>query len=249
MITKNLDAFDPYWEADDELAYFVEDLKTRGIDIGEESAGKTKRPAISFSGFYSQGDGLAFDAAINWPVFLETHPEFKDKFPLTYLVVVANPSTIHWWTERYQRGNNMVSDWCTDGMIDYGFFEGEDYDDIEGMKGEESDRDEYLLQVCQNEADRMYEALEADYDASCKDQREQEIERLKAEYKEPLRKYLALMLLEGESFYRARGYDIVQDQDEIELADLDELGLIEYQRMENRTLKYSVTAKGKELLL
>ena len=60
----------------DMLEWFAEDAKTRGIDIPYESARRQVKgevacyvPTISFSGFYSQGDGLAFNCTINWPVF------------------------------------------------------------------------------------------------------------------------------------------------------------------------------------
>lgn len=62
----NTDAVD-WWDGIYEM--FIEECKGQGVDIEERA--HSRRPAIYFSGFWSQGDGACFEGQVgDWPKFL-----------------------------------------------------------------------------------------------------------------------------------------------------------------------------------
>lgn len=257
-LTEGVDNCADDWDADYDLEYFVEDAATRGIDICQDSRTTSKGkhynvPAISYSGFWSQGDGLAFDCKINWPVFFEAHPDFKEALPEWYLLLVANPSFVFGGTKRHGRDSNCMEiaiDTDTDDVVERGFFAGHDMNEllesIDGLMPLE----DYVLDACKSEASDMYESLESSYEHECEYQKEQYLETIIEENAELLARFLArVLLLRGATFelkwVNELLYDVEdEDGDEIDAEDLELLGLIEHAGKG----VWQVTDKGKELV-
>jgi len=232
-ITRGIDSLYPeydWWDL--EFECFKEDLATRGIVIGTDIRGKNRKgetilePAISFSGFYSQGDGLAFDATIDWAKFLETHSSFAEQLPEWYLLLAANPNDVIASTKRNTRHNNQMGVSCewnsaSPFEVEHGFFAGMIEDELPMTLAE---LEEWVLGACEAEATKMYESLESTYEAECEYLREQEVESLIEENLDAVREALAMF---------------PEEHDEVDLQDLRELGLAE---------RRDLTPRGKELL-
>ena len=253
-LTNNLD--DGYPEYDwyeSEFDYFVEDAATRGIDIALANRNrKSREHGISFSGFWSQGDGLAFDATINWPVFIEKNPRFKINLPEWFLVIVANPDFIQGGVKRSGRNENIMSiniDINSSDPIESGFFAGVEIGSIPQLYFEALELE--VLHICEAEARQMYKSLEATYIGECAYIKDQRIENILEENKVQLQKCLAVLLFSGESFTNAQACTALDfDDNWIDQNDLNCLGLTEYRRVgEPGAIRgLQVTEKGKELL-
>lgn len=256
-LTKGADGYAEYWDGDYDLEYFVEDAALRGIDICSDTRrthnGKSHSvPAISYSGFYSQGDGLAFDCKINWPAFFEAHPDFKEALPEWYLLLVANPSFVFGGTKRHGRDSNCMEiaiEADTDDVVERGFFEGHDMNEllesIDGLMPLE----DYVLDACEREANDMYRTLESSYEQECEYQKEQQVETIIEENAELLARVLARVLLRGATFERKWVNELLYevedvDGEEVDVEDLELLGLIEHVGKG----VWQVTDKGKELV-
>ena len=241
----------PDWDwYTEELAFYVEDAKTRGIEIGEERSSRQPtngmyvryEPAISFSGFYSQGDGLAFDADINWPVFFEANPSFRVEAPEWFLLLVSNPSYVIGGVTRSGRnstGMSIAIDTDYNDVVECGYFAGVRVEAEEGGLPELylEPLEEAVLSICRDEATKMYHGLEEVYESECEYMREQQVETIKEEYEE-LIKAVLLLLPEG-LFTRADVADAIDEnyEYEIDFEDLDNLGLIEHVSHGNYKLK------------
>ena len=233
----------------DMLKWFAEDAKTRGIDISYEAAGRQVKgkvacyaPTISFSGFYSQGDGLAFNCTINWPVFFETHEDFATSLPEWYLIISANPDIVGVGMTRNSRHEHQMSAYSEDesDTIEKGFFAGME---IEDTKLSFIDLEKYIEDVCEAEAMRMYTALEDEYDHQCEDIKERRIENTIEEHKDELHKVICWLLMQGDTFKTTALY-IEEVSEDVCFSDLSDLGLVAHA---GHNL-WQVTDKGKELL-
>lgn len=202
---------------EDTLDCFAEEAKGKGIDIALERDGT---PAISFSGFWSQGDGLAFDADINWPAFFDAHPGLKTEYMNWYLVLSANPDYMQTSVYRSNRGNNMYisSEGDPEVTIEEGFFAGVDATTIEFEDGFE----DAVFSACADEADRIYMALEKEYEAQWDDEAYQVKERWLEEHGALLHTLLWPLSTTG-IFTRA---DIFHE--DIDFDDLDTLDLLKH---------------------
>lgn len=230
LITRDLDENSyPDWDWwEDEIDYLVEQAATRGIDIGTDtvrSRGKTlAQPAVSFSGFYSQGDGLAFDATINWPIFFEAHSDFKEKHINWFLLLVSNPDYFDVGVHRYNgRSNNMWAELENNypDIIECGFFAGLEMEANEGQMPllDGSALERYILEACEEEAADMYRALEAVYEAEREYTNKCRVEILLEEHQEQLKELLWCLPAE---FSLA-----AIEHETIDWDDLDTLGLVE----------------------
>ena len=227
-LTRHLDSIYPeydWWGSD--LDFFVDDLATRGIMIGTEQhrypSGKIMNsPAISFSGFSSQGDGLAFDCDIDWAVFCETHPDMAEQITEWWLLLSTNPSVILAGTRRHSRGNSMsfTMDYeAYEDTVEHGFFAGMD---VEELPVVDAALDTYMTGALEDEADEMYCSLERQYDSECEYLREQEIETIKADCAEEL---AAAMHALPDVVSRRAADEILGEFTDIDFTDLEELGL------------------------
>lgn len=215
------------WYAD-MLWDFVSDAATRGIHIETEQLRRGNNgPAISFRGFWSQGDGLAFDSTIDWPVFFEANPSFKNQHTSAYLLLVANPKLANMRTVRTGRdGVSMDTefecDFYDDEVIESGFFEGSTV----GYVVNEIEFDkvgDYIKSICYSEAGSMYNKLEAEYEFQIEDAQQQVREQIVEELRDDL-KLILTELAQCELFKRQAVHD------DIEWSDLDELKLIDHSR-------------------
>ena len=216
------------------LETFVDEASLQGISIGSDKHG----PDIQFSGFYSQGDGLAFAAHTHWPVFIEAHPTFQTELPEWYLVLSADPSVASVSTS-VTRGNNLQMNSRVDDLypICGGFFDGMLINDVPVNDGE---LERYVKSVCEAEASRMYKELEAEYEYQIEQRIEQVKEEIIEENIDDVRSVLASLLFQGETFQPRL---LIIDSD-ITPYGLDLLGLTE--RVNGRM--WRVTDKGKEVL-
>lgn len=221
QITRGIDqveVWDNWYE--DSLDHFVEEAKEKGIEIGSERNGK---PAISFSGFWSQGDGLAFDADINWPVFFDAHPELKTEYVDWYLLLSANPKYFYTCVRRERRNDLYMQasvSWDDyPDKVEYGFFAGLDVED-ELPELYSAALEATVLSVCEDEAHRMHKALEEEHEAQLEYEVELAKEAMVEEYKAALRSILWPLSTTG-AFTRADVY-----HDEVDFADLMTLDLV-----------------------
>lgn len=241
----------PDWEwYEDSLDYYVEDLKAKGIEIDEEKAGTRRdgkailKPAISFSGFCSQGDGLAFDCRINWPVFFEAHPSFKGQMPEWYLLLSANPDYFDVGTRRHGRDSNCMSAWSEEDfpdVVENGFFAGmEMFGEVPELST--TDLEDWILDVCQYEAHKMYKGLEEEYDQCCESEKERRCEEFVEENRDVLARCVAALMLEDEIRNNTSCVGEASEG-EISFSDLNELGLVEH----TRGGVWQITTEGKKL--
>lgn len=228
QLTNRLGEAYPDWDwFDSDFYYFVEYLKARGIVVEKETHKTSTSPAISFSGFWSQGDGLAFDCDIDWPVFCATHPDMLDALPVWYLLLCCNPAYVSAGSKRDSRGNTMsvgVDHNDVDDLIEHGFFAGQSVDEVV-LNSTDRELEEYLKDVLEAEASGMYKSLEKTYEAECEYLKEQEIASLREEHDELLVKALALL---PETFTRREAIGLLDDADDLDFEDLDVLGLIRH---------------------
>jgi hypothetical protein len=233
-ITKDLDSLYPdyqWWESD--MDFFVSDLEAKGVKIGTDSrTGRLGKeivePAISFSGFCSQGDGLAFDCTIDWTVFFHAHPEFAEQMPHWYLLLVANPFMVEVNSIRHSRGNSMsvnvgYNAYYEDdhGAVTDGFFAGVQTDELPMT---ESSLETYMYEYLDGEASRMYRELESTYDSECEYMRDQRKEELKEQYADNIS---AAMSALPDVFTRTHAEECLDAvEGVVDFADLDELGYV-----------------------
>lgn len=214
-----------WWDGD--LDYYAEELRLRGINITNEHhrypSGKViESPAISFSGFSSQGDGLAFDCSIDWEVFCQTHPLMAEELTEWWLLLSTNPDLIIACTRRHSRGNLMSFDMDYSAeydVVQHGFFAGMDVSDLPVVDAQLYN---WMTRVLEDEADDMYRLLEKTYDAECEYLREQEIEAIKEEHAETLAEAMRAL---PDVVTRREADEILSGFTEIDFSDLEELGL------------------------
>lgn len=215
-----------WWDSD--MGFFVEDLAARGIRITNDRirypSGKTmEQPAISFSGFSSQGDGLAFDCTIDWDVFCKTHQKMAEDITEWFLLLSTNPDLITAGTSRDRRYYSMTFQMDYNAAygdtVEHGFFAGVDTQDLPVI---DSKLDSWMSEELEDEADTMYRILEKTYDAECEFMREQEIENIKDEHADALAEAMRVL---PDVVTRRVADEILSGFTEIDFADLDELGL------------------------
>jgi len=233
-ITKDLDSLYPdydWWDSD--MEFFVNDLEAKGVKIGTDTRtgrlGKTySEPAISFSGFCSQGDGLAFDCTIDWATFFQANPEFAEQMPHWYLLLVANPFMVEVNSTRHNRGNCMTVNveynaYYDDdnGAVTDGFFAGVQTDELPMT---DASLETYMTEHLEGEASRMYRELENTHDSECEFMRDQRKEELREQYADNIS---AAMRILPDVFTRTEAEERLDAvEGDVDFADLDELGFV-----------------------
>ena len=248
ILTAGLQEVHPYdgWY-ESELDFHVDRLAAEGICIGEDRVG-TRSPGygVSFSGFYSQGDGLAFDSTVDWPKFIEANPSFKEQMPVWFLLLAANPNYFKVGTVRNPRWDNTmrssVDDEDVETVVEHGFFAGVEIDSIKGL--DIPDLEQYYKDACVSEARNIYNILEEVFESECEYLQEQQMEQLIEKNTDFLKLIIGKLLLEGATFNtfktRTMGGGLSVDTEDLEV-----LGLI---KAAPRWPIGSVTQKGKDLL-
>jgi hypothetical protein len=138
------------------LEQFVTDMEELGIDI-EQTRGKKNQHEIHFSGFYSQGDGLAFSAGIDIPKFLKSHKATKEYW-LLYTNLLRDNISLTVWVKESGRYFSMVSDFDLD-IWNIG-------NDARANKIQKMSEDftEWILDICRDHASDLYRELEKEYE-------------------------------------------------------------------------------------
>jgi len=223
LITKGLDTveiFDFWYE--DVLEVLADEAREKGIEIQTD---RRNKPEISFSGFWSQGDGLAFDADVDWVKFFEAHPKIKEEHVDWYMLLSANPMDLGYSWRRHGRNSNSLiggleGGWgFGDDLVEYGFFTGERWDNVLENRDEKS-FDADMLSAGEDEAHRMYKALEDEYEFQLEQERERLKEDLIEEYIDAIR--AALHPLATSGYF---GREAVES-DVVDFRDMDELDLV-----------------------
>ena len=257
ILTRGFDEIYPEYDwCSDTLEEFAEELEAKGIDIDRGKPNKRGycAPEITWSGFSSQGDGLAFDSRIRWEKFIEHHPDMKEKLPQWYLLLVANPDYVYGGTStRNRRCNSMTTslDVAATDIVEEGFFAGVP---IEEVPVDITDLEEYVQEVCEEEADRMYKGLEEEYEWLVESEKEHAVEYYLEENRAVLQLCIGKLLLLGDSFTRPACLAVIDEMQEdgeetFDWDDLYALGLIEASDWVLEAHgNYRVTAEGKEFM-
>ena len=249
-LTYNLDE-DCYpdwdWSADSLLAY-QEMYGEYGILINDDHhknrhSKHYSTPAISFSGFHSQGDGLAFDAVIQWVPFFEKHSSLKTEYLNWYLLLSANPDYVFGGTKRSNRSNNMTVDISIEApeVIENGFFAGMRCD-LEELGCDWRALEEMVKDICESAADRMYRELEEEYESICEGMKQDRIDAIIEENQVHLAPMLETVDVLG-TFTKAQANQIWAD-DEADFSDMVELDLV----VHVGAGEYQVSISGKKLI-
>ena len=174
-----------YWEAD--LEYAVGLATDRGFKLTEKD--------IGYSGFWSQGDGLAFSSRIDWDKFLAYHKTFAEELPVWYLIITANASDVRVRTILDSRHNGATVDIELDfahDIIESGLLAGECVDDI-GLSWKELE--DFIESAHNDVAHDMYKSLQDDYEYCEQAQREGIKEEILEEFREELTEFLNKLVL------------------------------------------------------
>jgi hypothetical protein len=254
MLTKGFDSiYLAYDWASYSLEEFAKELEAKGIGIERCKPNKNGycAPDIEWSGFSSQGDGLAFSSRIRWENFIEHHPDMKEQIPQWYLLLVANPDYVYGGTSVNGRGTNITASLDIDSVyiVESGFFAGVP---IAEVPVDITDLEEYVQAVCEEEANRMYKRLEEEHDWRIESEKERAIEHCLTENRELLQLCIGKLLLLGDSFTRPECLSVIDEvQEDIEETfdwdDLYALVLIE-SNYSSGNYNYQVTTEGKEFM-
>lgn len=254
MLTKGFDSiYLAYDWASYSLEEFVKELEAKGIDIERCKPNKNGycAPDIVWSGFGSQGDGLAFSSRIRWEKFIEHHPDMKEQIPQWYLLLVANPDYVYGGTSTNMRGTNMTTalDVESTYIVESGFFAGVPIAEVPIYI---PDLQEYVQEVCEEEANRVYKRLEEEHDWLVESEKERAIEYCLEENREMIQLCIGKLLLLGDSFTRPECLSVIDEVQEgvdetFDWDDLYELVLIE-SNYGNVDYNYRVTTEGKEFM-
>ena len=155
-----------WWEGDYTIEWFLE--KQNEIDILDIDS-----KDISWSGFYSQGDGLAFDARVDVLAFMRLKGYDKTHMPL-YLDMEnygarAGVTRSSRYCNYFSQGANI--DFEVGACAPAGVFSGmeqEDWDELvyEQWRYFEDDLADEIHEYASDVARELYRALEEDYTAS-----------------------------------------------------------------------------------
>ena len=121
---------------------------------------------ISFSGFYSQGDGATFDGQVDMPTYMELQG-LHETYPALYLAVVDDGSRIG--VRQNHRGNMEIYNYhvYANQTAPSGVFENLDqqaWEELIDEQEREVDFDDAVLKFCRGLADELYKDLEAEYE-------------------------------------------------------------------------------------
>jgi len=151
--------------ADHVYEWFEDKLAERGISWSTEFNTNTKqdRRDMSWSGFWSQGDGFAFGGELRNQDFRIYAPE--KKYPMIHKLLDEGGFLKMWWETGFR--NNQRSEIITDGET-FGQIHDEDHPLVEIWDSElekeletiESDLDEDVDSLCY----MMYKKLEEEHD-------------------------------------------------------------------------------------
>jgi len=234
-ITADVDSGYPDYDwYDSELEYWQEQLRAQGINISDEvhkghSGKEYRQPAVSFSGFYSQGDGLAFDCSVSWSEFFAVNPSFAEQLPEWFLLLSANPDIVEVSSTRNSRGNTMRIDVdyrleqeAADGCVANGFFAGVPTDELPLVF---RDLEEWMDQYLDHVASDMYQSLQDLYESECEYIKEQGCEDIREQYATEIQ--AALSILPSVFASRTAAVTALYESGlEIDFEDLETLGYI-----------------------
>lgn len=143
-----------WWE------YTYDDFKatcaTKGVSVSD----------MTFSGFWSQGDGAAFAGHVCIPTFMEQQG-LDEKYPALYIAAKNDGSYVR---VRFTRGNNMqCADYamCGNQTEPAGVFDGLDQETWEALVDEQdgdANLEKDIMEFCEDLAHDLYTALEAEHD-------------------------------------------------------------------------------------
>lgn len=158
-----------WWEGDDTIAWHIETnmVNPIGWDIDPKD--------VAWSGFHSQGDGLAFDASVHVTEYME----FKG-YDVTHNALyldILNYGIVRATVKRGNRYSNYMQDeaecedYCTGNTEPTGIYQNLEQDAWDELVYEQYDdlMDTMLKEIgedAQEHARDMYRALESDYEAS-----------------------------------------------------------------------------------
>jgi hypothetical protein len=230
------------------LECFQEEAEALGVEISTE---RDKTPAISFSGFWSQGDGLSFDAYIRVEKFLEANKGFQEKLPKWFLFLVANPDAVNISCSRHSHHSHtmsvLIDDYIHDNFVQ-GFFAGvDDYDLNNQLSFMELEH--YMVDYFNTMAKGFYDRLEKEYEYQLEFERERIKENFIDKYEEEIREVLVACMLCGEKFTLEDCERILWELD-ITLSELKEIEFVDYHHKPTTKVDYyyKVTDKGKEFV-
>jgi len=148
-------AFDYDWW-DDVYEYFKETCDGLGIRVDQ----------ITFSGFWSQGDGAAFDGRVDLTKFME-HKGLHIEHPALYLAVKDDGS---YFIVRCSRTNDMRGgeyECYVNQTAPSGIFEGLDqeaWEELVDAQEEDAQLEDAALEYCQELAGGLYRDLKIAYE-------------------------------------------------------------------------------------
>jgi hypothetical protein len=138
--------------------WFIEKMNDMGIEIDNDRRNKNK-PDITWSGFYSQGDGLSFGAYVNVLKFMQFY-KLSKKYWSLYLNIKNENLCPNMGIKNHDRYYNMsvhydihISNW--DVIPD------EKYNKLHHDLDELS---EVILDICRDAASDFYRDLENEYE-------------------------------------------------------------------------------------
>jgi hypothetical protein len=175
----------------------------------------------------------------------------KEQIPQWYLLLVANPDYVYGGTSTNMRGTNMTTalDVESTYIVESGFFAGVPIAEVPIYI---PDLQEYVQEVCEEEANRVYKRLEEEHDWLVESEKERAIEYCLEENREMIQLCIGKLLLLGDSFTRPECLSVIDEVQEgvdetFDWDDLYELVLIE-SNYGNVDYNYRVTTEGKEFM-
>jgi hypothetical protein len=177
-----------WWEGDETINWYIETNMT-ARDAVEATETEAAQPArigwhidpkdISWSGFYSQGDGLAFDASVHLTEYMEL--KGYDVTHNALYLDILNYGIVHARVSRgYRQSNHMrdeaeCEDYYTGNTEPAGIYQHLETEDWDALVQEQYDdlMDSMLKEIgeeAQDHARSMYRELENDYEASTSEQ-------------------------------------------------------------------------------
>jgi len=157
VLQKYVDNYLNYDWWDSTYDFWVDELEKFGIT--------TTLNDISYSGFWSQGDGASFTGTLDLRVFLEAHPNIRDNHLELYLLLIPYSGeplasysiSLYRISHHYCHDKTIGLDWAVDDW--YG--EEEDSGYLEKlMEGAEDD----VLSQCRDYMKELYSDLEDEWE-------------------------------------------------------------------------------------
>lgn len=143
-----------WWDYIDES--FKEKCKALGISVDD----------ITFSGFYSQGDGAAFCGSVDVSAYMEQH-NLTESYPALYLAVKDDGSYVRISTSHRGHMRSDGSNECANQTAPSGVFSDlpqEDWEELVDAQANEACLEDGVLEWCNELASELYCDLENEYE-------------------------------------------------------------------------------------